>query len=52
VVEHGLKAFLAYEVLLILNREKHDRQCCYSGEVALTQVSKNFWSYRTFSMNF
>jgi hypothetical protein len=36
-VRHGLKALLPYRVLLILNREKRDRQCCCSGEAALTQ---------------
>jgi hypothetical protein len=34
---HGLKTLLSYGVLLILNRKKHDRQCCSSGEVVLTQ---------------
>jgi hypothetical protein len=34
-VGHGLKALLPYEVLLIPNREKRDRQCCSSGEVVL-----------------
>jgi hypothetical protein len=28
---------LPYEVLLILNWEKHDRQCCRSGEAVLGQ---------------
>jgi hypothetical protein len=36
-VRHGLKTLLPYGVLLILNREKRDRQCCSSGEVILTQ---------------
>jgi hypothetical protein len=36
-VEHGLKTLLPYGVLLILNQEKHDRQCCSSGEVILAQ---------------
>jgi hypothetical protein len=36
-VEHGLKTLLPYGVLLILNREKHNKQCCSSGEVVLTQ---------------
>jgi hypothetical protein len=36
-VGHGLKALLPYGVLLILNREKCDRQCCSSGEVVLAQ---------------
>jgi hypothetical protein len=35
-VGHGLKALLPYRVLLILNWEKRDRQCCYSGEAVLT----------------
>jgi hypothetical protein len=32
-VGHGLKVLLPYGVLLILNWEKRDRQCCSSGEV-------------------
>jgi hypothetical protein len=36
-VGHGLKALLPYGILLILNREKRDRQCCCSGEAVLTQ---------------
>jgi hypothetical protein len=36
-VEHGLKALLPYGVLLILNWEKHDRQCCCTGEAVLAQ---------------
>jgi hypothetical protein len=36
-VGHGLKMLLPYGVLLILNREKRDRQCCSSGEVVLSQ---------------
>jgi hypothetical protein len=36
-VRHDLKALLQYGVLLSLNREKHDRQCCCSGEAILTQ---------------
>jgi hypothetical protein len=36
-VIHGLKALLPYGVLLILNREKRNRQCCCSGEVVSTQ---------------
>jgi phage-related protein len=36
-VGHGPKALLPYRVLLILNWEKRDRQCCYSGEAVLTQ---------------
>jgi hypothetical protein len=33
---HGLKALLPYGVLLILNQEKRNRQCCRSAEAALT----------------
>jgi hypothetical protein len=36
-VRHSLKTLLPYEVLLILNQEKRDRQCCSSGEVVLAQ---------------
>jgi hypothetical protein len=36
-VRHDLKALLPYEVFLIPNWEKRDRQCYCSGEVALTQ---------------
>jgi hypothetical protein len=36
-VGYGFKTLLPYGVLLILNREKRDRQCCSSGEVVLTQ---------------
>jgi hypothetical protein len=36
-VGHGLKMLLPYGVLLILNREKRDRQCCSSGEAVLAQ---------------
>jgi hypothetical protein len=36
-VGHGLKTLLPYGVLLIPNREKHDRQCCSSGEAVLAQ---------------
>jgi hypothetical protein len=36
-VGHGLKVQLPYRVLLILNREKRDRQCCCSGDVVLAQ---------------
>jgi hypothetical protein len=36
-VGHGLKTLLSYGVLLIPNREKHDRQCSNSGEVVLAQ---------------
>jgi hypothetical protein len=36
-VEHGLKALLPNGVLLILNLEKRDRQCCCSGEAVLAQ---------------
>jgi hypothetical protein len=34
---HSLMALLPYGVLLILNREKRDRQRCYSGEAVLSQ---------------
>jgi hypothetical protein len=34
-VGHGLQVLLPYGVLLILNREKRTRPCCYSGEVVL-----------------
>jgi hypothetical protein len=37
VAGHGLKTLLPYGVLLILNREKCNRQCCSSGEVVLAQ---------------
>jgi hypothetical protein len=36
-VGHGLKTLLSYGVLLILNRETRDRQCCSSGEEVLAQ---------------
>jgi hypothetical protein len=36
-VRHGLKTLLPYGVLLILNWEKHDRQCCSSGMAVLAQ---------------
>jgi hypothetical protein len=36
-VGHSLKALLPYGVLLILNRENHDRQYCSSGEAVLPQ---------------
>jgi hypothetical protein len=36
-VGHSLKALLPFKVLLILNQEKHDRQCCSSGETILAQ---------------
>jgi hypothetical protein len=36
-VGHNLKTLLPYEVLLIPNREKRDRQCCSSGEAVLAQ---------------
>jgi hypothetical protein len=36
-VGHGLKTLLSYMVLLILNCEKRDRQCCSSGKAVLTQ---------------
>jgi hypothetical protein len=41
-IEHDLKALLPYRVLLILNREKHDRQCCSSGEAVLTQGGESY----------
>jgi hypothetical protein len=34
-VGHSLKALLPYGVLLILNREKHDRRCYSSSEAVL-----------------
>jgi hypothetical protein len=36
-VGHSLKMLLPYGVLLILNWEKHDRQCYSSGEAVHTQ---------------
>jgi hypothetical protein len=36
-VRPDLKVLLPYRVLLVLNREKRDRQCCYCGEVVLAQ---------------
>jgi hypothetical protein len=36
-VGHGRKTLLPYGVLVILDREKRDRQCSGSGEVVLTQ---------------
>jgi hypothetical protein len=36
-VGHKVMMLLPYRVLLILNREKCDRQCCSSGEVVLAQ---------------
>jgi hypothetical protein len=36
-VKYGLKALLPYGVLLILNREKCDRQYCCSGKAVLAQ---------------
>jgi hypothetical protein len=36
-VIHSLKALLPHGVLLILNREKRDKQCCYSGNAVLAQ---------------
>jgi hypothetical protein len=36
-VGHNLKTLLPYRVLLIPNWEKHDRQCCSSGEAVLAQ---------------
>jgi hypothetical protein len=40
-VRRGLKALLLHGVLQILYRKKGGRQCCYSGEVALAQVSES-----------
>jgi hypothetical protein len=40
-VGHSLKELLLYGVLLILNREKHDRQCCSSGEAVLAQEGES-----------
>jgi hypothetical protein len=34
-VRHGLKALLPYGILLILNWDKRDEQCCCSGEAVL-----------------
>jgi hypothetical protein len=36
-VGHSLQALLPYGVLLILNWEKREKQCCCSGEAVLTQ---------------
>jgi hypothetical protein len=36
-VGYGLQVLLPYGVLLILNQEKRDRQCCCSGEAVLAQ---------------
>jgi hypothetical protein len=36
-VGHGLKTLLPYGVLLILNQEKCNRQCCSSSGVVLAQ---------------
>jgi hypothetical protein len=36
-VGYNLKMLLPYGVLLILNREKRDRQCCSSGEAVPAQ---------------
>jgi hypothetical protein len=36
-VGDSLKTLLPYGVLLILNREKRDRQCCYGSEAVLAQ---------------
>jgi hypothetical protein len=36
-VRHGLKVLLPYEILLIQNREKCNRQCRCSYEAILTQ---------------
>jgi hypothetical protein len=40
-VGHRLKALLPYEVLLILNQKKRDRQCCSSCEAVLAQGGKS-----------
>jgi hypothetical protein len=36
-VRHSLKTLVPYRVLLILNWEKRDRQCCSSSEAVLAQ---------------
>jgi hypothetical protein len=36
-VRHSLKTLLQYRVLLILNQEKCNRQCCYSSEAILAR---------------
>jgi hypothetical protein len=36
-VRHSLKMLPPYGVLLIPNREKHNRQCCSNGEAVLSQ---------------
>jgi hypothetical protein len=36
-VRHDLKTPLPYEVLLIPNQEKRDKQCCSSSEVVLAE---------------
>jgi hypothetical protein len=36
-VGYSLKTLLRYGVLLSLNREKRNRQCCSSGEAVLAQ---------------
>jgi hypothetical protein len=36
-VRHGLEALLPSRVVLLLNWEKRDRQCCSSCEVVLVQ---------------
>jgi hypothetical protein len=36
-VGHSLKVLLPYGVLLILNQEKRDRQCCSGGDAVLAQ---------------
>jgi hypothetical protein len=41
-IGHSLKTLLPYEVLLIPNREKHDRQCCSNGEAVLTQGGESY----------
>jgi hypothetical protein len=40
-VGHGLKMLLPYRVLLILNWEKRDRQCCSSDKAVLAQGSES-----------
>jgi hypothetical protein len=40
-VRHSLKALLPYGVLLIPNREKHDRQCCSNGKAVLSQEGES-----------
>jgi hypothetical protein len=45
-VGHGLKTLLPYGVLLILNREKHDRQCCSSSDVVHAQGGESDVSHQ------